>query len=214
MPFVLDLTYRVLLVWNKFGKIHVSNTITLNNYTMKKLFLLACLTLVLSMQTQAQIYSTSTGKVSFFSKTPVEDIDALSSQVVTLLNTKTGDVVMKIANTSFVFPNKLMQEHFNEKYMESETYPNSTFAGKINETIDYTKDGSYDVSVTGKLNIHGVEQLRTIKGKVIIKGETIQLLSDFMVKNVDHKIQIPQLVMAKIAEELTVKVDAILVPKK
>ncbi len=188
--------------------------ITLQHYNMKKLFVLACLTLVLGMQTQAQIYSTSTGKVSFFSKTPVEDIEALSSTVVTLLNTKTGDVVMKIANTSFIFPNKLMQEHFNEKYMESELYPNSTFAGKINETIDYTKDGSYDVTVTGKLNIHGVEQLRTIRGKVIIKGGTIQLLSDFMVKNADHKIKIPELVMAKIAEELAVKVDVILVPKK
>lgn len=214
MPFVLDLIYRVLLVWNKFGKINVTNHITLQHYNMKKLFVLACLTLVLGMQTQAQIYSTSTGKVSFFSKTPVEDIEALSSTVVTLLNTKTGDVVMKIANTSFIFPNKLMQEHFNEKYMESELYPNSTFAGKINEIIDYTKDGSYDVTVTGKLNIHGVEQLRTIKGKVIIKAGTIQLLSDFMVKNADHKIKIPELVMAKIAEELAVKVDVILVPKK
>lgn len=214
MLFVLDLTYRVLLVWNKFGKINVTNHITLQHHNMKKLFVLACLTLVLGMQTQAQIYSTSTGKVSFFSKTPVEDIEALSSTVVTLLNTKTGDVVMKIANTSFIFPNKLMQEHFNEKYMESELYPNSTFAGKINEIIDYTKDGSYDVTVTGKLNIHGVEQLRTIKGKVIIKAGTIQLLSDFMVKNADHKIKIPELVMAKIAEELAVKVDVILVPKK
>jgi polyisoprenoid-binding protein YceI len=107
-----------------------------------------------------------------------------------------------------------MQEHFNEKYIESEKYPQSSFKGKINETIDYTKDGEHNVTVTGKLNIHGVEQDRTISGKVIIKNGTIQLISEFKVRNVDHNIQIPKLVVAKIAEAIEVKVDCILMPKK
>jgi polyisoprenoid-binding protein YceI len=107
-----------------------------------------------------------------------------------------------------------MEEHFNEKYMESEKYPNSIFSGKINETIDYTKDGSYDVTVTGKLNIHGVEQLRTFKGKVMVKDQSIQLISDFKVKLADHNIDIPKLVVAKIAEVIDVHVDTTLIPKK
>lgn len=181
---------------------------------MKKLFYTAWLALSLSYTASAQIFSTANGKVDFYSKTPVEDIEAHTNTAVTLLNTKTGELVMKIVNTSFNFPNKLMQEHFNEKYMESEKFPNSTFSGKINETIDFTKDGTYDVTVTGKLTIHGVEQVRTIAGKIIIKNGTIQLLSDFKVKNADHKVQIPELVVAKIAEELSVHVDALLMPKK
>ena len=107
-----------------------------------------------------------------------------------------------------------MQEHFNEKYMESDKNPKSTFKGKINEKIDFTKDGEYNVTVTGKLNIHGVEQDRTISGKVIVKEGKIQLLTSFKVKNADHKVEIPKIVSAKIAEELDVKVDALLLPKK
>ena len=90
----------------------------------------------------------------------------------------------------------------------------SIFSGKINEIIDYTKDGSYDVTVTGKLNIHGVEQLRTFNGKVVVKEQTIQLICDFKVKVADHKIDIPKLIMAKIAEVIDVHVDTNLIPRK
>lgn len=181
---------------------------------MKKTMLFLMVAIGLTIQVNAQIYSTSNGKIDFFSKTPVEDIEAHSNTAVVLLNTATGDVVFKVQNTSFNFPNKLMQEHFNEKYMESEKYPSSLFKGKINEKIDFTKDGSYDVTVTGTLTVHGVDQPRTIKGRVVVKGGTVQLISDFMVKNADHKVQIPELVVAKISEELSVHVDATLAPKK
>lgn len=177
---------------------------------MKKAALFLGLFLVMIVGAKAQLYKTSTGKVSFYSKTPVENIEALSKNAAVILDSKTNNVVFKIFNTSFQFPNKLMQEHFNEKYMESETYPASTFSGKINEAVDYTKDGEYDVTVTGKLNIHGVTKERTIKGKVIVKNNTIQLLTDFKVKVADHNITVPSLVMAKIAEDIDVMVDALL----
>lgn len=163
---------------------------------------------------QAQLFNTSTAQIDFYSKTPVEDIEAHSKNAVVILDTKTNNVVFQVQNTSFVFPNKLMQEHFNEKYIESEKFPKSQFSGKINETIDFTKDGSYDVTVTGKLTVHGVAQDRTMNGKVSIKGGAIQLTTDFKVKVADHKIQIPTLVMAKIAEEVNVHVDASLSPKQ
>ncbi|MFY8021007.1 MAG: YceI family protein [Bacteroidia bacterium] len=179
---------------------------------MKKIVLVLGFALLM-IQLKAQVFSTSTGKVSFFSATPVEDIKAMDSHVLAVLNTK-GELAVLITNTQFEFENKLMQEHFNEKYIESEKYPQSSFKGKINEPIDFTKDGEHNVTVTGKLNIHGVEQDRTIVGKLIIKNGTVQLISDFKVKNADHKIEIPKLVVAKIAESIDVKVDCLLLPKK
>lgn len=181
---------------------------------MKTLLIMLVALIGLSINASAQIYHTASGKISFFSKTPVEDIDAKSNSTVVLLNTKNNEMVFKVQNTSFNFPNKLMEEHFNEKYMESEKYINSIFSGKINETIEYTKDGSYEVTVTGKLNIHGVEQIRTINGKVVVKDQTIQLISDFKVIVADHKIDIPKLVTAKIAEVIDVHVDTTLIPRK
>lgn len=163
---------------------------------------------------KAQLYSAATAKLSFYSKTPVEDIQAVSEKTKGLLNIKTGEVAFIVENTSFVFPNKLMQEHFNEKYMESEKFPISTFKGKVVETIDYEKDGEHKVSVLGKLNIHGVEIERTIPGVITIKEGVVQIKSDFKVKVADHKIQIPKLVLAKIAEEITVGLDAKLTPRK
>lgn len=180
---------------------------------MKNKLLILCFLFAMVSGIQAQIFSTSTGKVSFYSKTPMEDIAATNNKVLAVITTK-RDLAVSILNTNFVFHNKLMQEHFNEKYMESEKYPNCTFKGKINEDIDFTKDGVYKVTATGKLNIHGVEQDRTIAGTLIIKNGTVQLLSDFKVKNVDHKIEIPTVVMAKIQEEIEVKVDLLLMPKK
>jgi len=181
---------------------------------MKNSIIMLVALIGLSISASAQIYQTASGKISFFSKTPVEDIDAKSNSTVVLLNTNNNEVVFKVQNTSFKFPNKLMEEHFNEKYMESEKYPYSIFSGKINETIDYTKDGSYDITVTGKLNIHGVEQLRTFNGKVVVNDQSIQLNSDFKVKVADHNIDIPKLVVAKIAEVIDVHVDTTLIPKK
>ena len=175
------------------------------------LFLAIVLTLVVS--SKAQIWSTTTGKVSFFSKTPLEDIDGTNIKVMSVLNSK-REMAIIILNTGFDFPNKLMQEHFNEKYLESDKFPNSTFKGKINEEIDLTKEGEYKVTVTGKLNIHGVEMDRTITGTIKVKGGNIQMISTFKVRNDDHNIKIPTIVASKIAEELDVNVDLTLAPKK
>ncbi len=177
-----------------------------------KIFSLAFM-LILYTGLKAQMFSTSAGNVSFYSKTPLEDIAAVNTQVLAVLNLK-REVAVVITNTGFEFPNKLMQEHFNEKYVESEKYPQSTFKGKINEEIDLTQDGAYKVTVTGKLNIHGVEQIRTIPGTLTVKGGNIRFQSNFKVKNVDHKIEIPTVVMAKIQEEIDVKVDIMMLWKK
>jgi polyisoprenoid-binding protein YceI len=179
---------------------------------MKKIMLVMVMA-GLGFLANAQMYSTATGKVGFFSKTPVEDIKAENSSVLAVLKTETNELAISITNTAFEFDNKLMQEHFNEKYMESDKFPKSTFKGKINEKVDYTKDGEYSVTATGILNIHGVDQTRTITGTLTIKDGKVQLVSNFKVKVADHKITIPTIVTAKIAEEIDVKVDIILVKR-
>jgi hypothetical protein len=164
--------------------------------------------------TKAQLYSSQTVELSFFSKTPVEDIQAKSLKGLCVMNITTRELAFSVGNITFDFPNKLMEEHFNEKYMETEKFPNSTFKGKVNEQVDLSQNGEYKVTVTGKLNIHGVEQERTIPGIITVKDGVISVQCVFKVKVADHKITIPTLVVAKIAEEIEVKVNASLLPKK
>lgn len=159
------------------------------------------------------LYKATNAEVSFFSKTPLENIDGKTVTATTLINVETKEIAFVIQNVSFQFPNKLMQEHFNEKYMESEKFPLSQFRGTIQEKIDLKVPGTYQVTVKGKLTIHGVEQERTITGTILVAEGKITMQSKFRVKVADHKIEIPSLVATKIAEELDVDVNAVLLPK-
>jgi hypothetical protein len=158
----------------------------------------------------SQIYLAKTCEISFFSKGPIEDISAVNTSAKPILNTASGEIAVKVTIRGFVFKKKLMEEHFNEKYLESDKYPYSTFTGKINEAIDYTKDSVIKVTVTGKLNIHGVEKEYTVPGTITIKGKEIIIESKFNVALKDHNITIPKIVTQNIAEIVEVKVNATL----
>ena len=175
---------------------------------MKKIFLLFILLQLFLLRAGAQIFMTTNGNVQFFSKTPVEDISATNSTVSSLINTVTDSILVRMRNTSFVFKNGLMQEHFNENYMESSKYPLDEFYGKITPKVDYTKDGTYQVSATGKLEIHGTQKITTINGSLIIKNGTVNLDADFMVHTADFNIEIPKLVFEKIAQDIKVSMSA------
>ncbi len=170
--------------------------------------------LVLALSAHAQLFLTQTGETSFFSETPLENIAAKNTNTAAIINTAKGEIAIKMAMNQFVFPNKLMQEHFNENYMESDKYPTATFRGKIQETIDFKKDGVYDVSAKGTLEIHGIKQDRIIKGKLTVGKGQIMMESNFNIKLVDHKIDIPTVVFAKIAEVISVKSNWVLMAKK
>lgn len=180
---------------------------------MKKVLLLFALT-ASSLPLTAQLYTAQSGETSFFSKAPLEDISAVNKKVGAVLNTATGDIAVKIPMTEFSFPNKLMQEHFNENYVESDKYPAATFRGKIQETLDYTKPGSYPVTAKGTFDLHGVKQERTLKGTLTVGEGKLTLQSDFPVALKDHNIDIPKLVFQKIAETIAVKNTWVLVPRK
>lgn len=177
---------------------------------MKEKFGLFVSAIFISCSAFGQIYTGKTYEVSFFSHGPIEDIAAVSKSAQIMMNAPKREIGFKVTIKGFVFEKKLMQEHFNEKYLESDKYPYGTFAGTIRDTIDYKKDGTYKVTVSGKLNIHGVEKARTIPGTITVKGGDIIIDSKFNVALKDHNVEIPSLVSQNVAEVVEVKINATL----
>lgn len=153
----------------------------------------------------AQLFTTQTGEISFFSKTPMEDIDAINKQVGSIINSATNEVAVQMRVTNFIFPNKLMQEHFNENYLETDKYPNATFKGKIKESIDVKVAGTYAVTAAGTATIHGVSRPVELKGTLVSTGKTVSLTCVFDIHLDEYKIDIPKIVFKKIAEVIKVK---------
>lgn len=176
----------------------------------KSILIAAGLTFCIFSAASAQKYSTKNGKISFFSQTPVEKIEAHNNQVNSAMDISTGDFVFKVLIKGFEFERALMQEHFNENYMESEKYPNSTFKGKIInlKDINFNKDGKYNVNVEGDLTIHNVTRKVSVKGSIEVKGGDILADAKFKVLLKDYNIKVPNTVINSINEvqEITVSV--------
>lgn len=175
-------------------------------------FLLILLTAVMFANAQddkyANAYACQKGMVHFFSAAAIENIDATSNTAVCVLNTKTKKVFCRIKQTSFTFKDKLMRDHFNENYMESDKFPLAELDMVIVEDIDFTKDGTYDITLKGTLEMHGVKKEREIKGKLIVKnGQPVSATATFTVKLADHNIKIPSVVGANIAEDVKTDVS-------
>lgn len=173
---------------------------------MKKILLLF-LFIACFVAGKAQLYSCKEGTVSFFSEAPLENIDAINKNVSSFLNLATDEIIFLVAVRGFKFDKDLMEEHFNEKYLESDKYPNATFKGKINEKGVIGQQGIHNVTVTGKLNMHGVENEITVPGVVITSQDTIKARALFTVAIKDYKITIPKLVFQNIADTVTIKVN-------
>lgn len=155
------------------------------------------------------IYSCRNASLSFFSSAPMEDIEAKTDKGVSAINLKTGAVYFKVPVNTFQFRKKLMQEHFNENYLETDKYPYAEFKGKIVEpAADFNKEGTHDVTVEGVLSIHGVEKSYREKGTLTVQNGQVTSSSKFNVRLADHKIKIPTLVIKNIAEVVEVTVKA------
>jgi len=160
------------------------------------------------------IYSCRNANLSFFSSAPMEDIEAKTDKAVSAINVKTGAVYFKVPVSTFKFRKKLMEEHFNDNYLETEKYPYAEFKGKFSSPVDLSKDGTYDVTVEGILSMHGVDKAYTEKGTITVKDGKLTTLSKFNVRLEDHKIKIPTLVIRNIAEVVAVTVNATYVTAK
>jgi uncharacterized membrane protein len=176
---------------------------------MYKRFLLALLLLVAIIKAEAQdIWMTRNGTLAFHAGTSVEDIDGISNEMASLLNVRTGDLAFQVPVKSFHFKRALMEDHFNENYMESNKFPKSTFNGKINDIskVNFTKDGTYPVMVDGELMIHGFTRKVSVPGSINITGGKISAAATFKVLISDYNINIPGVVTEKIAKEAMIEV--------
>jgi polyisoprenoid-binding protein YceI len=129
-----------------------------------------------------------------------------------VLKSSTNEIQISLSIQNFKFKNALMEEHFNENYMESEKYPKAIFRGKINEPVDYTKDGETKVTITGKMELHGVSRDVTMDGLITKTGNDLKLNSKFKMKVADYNIQVPSMYVKNIAEEVDVTFLTVLEP--
>jgi hypothetical protein len=184
----------------------------------KLMFSLAALCLfAASAQAQSGAkFFTKDGKIKFSSDTPMEKIEGITNSASCLLDPATGDMAWKVLVKGFQFEKSLMQEHFNENYMESDKHPNATFSGKITNLneVNLAKDGTYNATVSGKMTMHGVTKDFTTYGAITVAGGKIRLNAGFSVACADYNIEIPAVVKDNIAKEIKVLIDATLAPKQ
>lgn len=163
----------------------------------------------------SQKVMTRTGEIKFEASMPAfEEIAAKNNTVSCILDESTGDFVALALVKAFKFKAPLMEEHFNENYIESSKFPKSTFKGKI-LNFDASKLSAaktvYDLE--GDLTLHGVT--KKIKTKITLVGtaDKVNVTSNFLVKPQDYNIEIPSLVKNKIAENVKIAINFILQPK-
>lgn len=154
-------------------------------------------------------YFTRTGHIWFFSEAPLENIEAHNRQVATFVSFDTGELVFSVPMKAFEFRKSLMQEHFNENYVESDKYPRGTFKGTITniKSIDTQKDGLYPAKVKGTLTIHGVARPIAANGTLEVRGSRIAAKSTFTITPEEYNIEIPLLVRQHVAKSIQINVD-------
>lgn len=130
---------------------------------------------------------------------------------MSVLTLPTGDLQFSVLIKSFHFKKSLMEEHFNENYMESDKYPKASFKGKINDlsNVNFTKDGVYTVEVSGDLTMHGVTNKISTPGTITVRSGIITAAADFKLKLADYKISIPKIVKDNIAEVIDIKLSCL-----
>ena len=175
---------------------------------MKKLITLLIVATLFG-SADAQKLLTRNGKITFFSKSPLENIEAVNNDVTSIIDQKKGDFVFAVLIKSFKFKKALMEEHFNENYMESNTFPKANFKGTITNLskVNFNKDGAYPVSVKGDLVLHGVTKNVEVPGTISVAQGKISATANFNIKLKDYNIKIPSAVADKIAETINISVD-------
>jgi polyisoprenoid-binding protein YceI len=159
---------------------------------------------------------TRTGQLSFYSSTPVEDIEGISNDAGCVLDAGSKRIQLTVGMKSFVFEKALMQEHFNENYVESHKFPNATFKGELPEfpTSDFENQKAFETIVTGVLELHGVSKEITTKAKFAYLDNQWVAKATFKVKPQDFDIEIPAVVADKIADTIEVRIKTELKPLK
>ncbi len=183
---------------------------------MKIKILIGLLIFSFSSGIYAQKLITKEGKIEIFSQTPLFTIEAVNNKVASILNTQTGDMVVSTLVRSFKFKEALVEEHFNENYMDSEKYPKAVFVGRIvnYHTIDFSKDGEYKAVVVGKLTIHGVTNNIKDNARIIIKDKKVRGKLTFNVPLTAYNIRVEKAYKKAIKDEIKLQVSFVYKPYK
>ena len=173
---------------------------------MKKILLLFLLVSSFCFSLSAQKYFVRDGKISFYSDTPIEKIEAQNNSATSVIDAETGKMEFAVLIKAFQFEKALMQEHFNENYMESSQFPKAKFKGEITnlEEIDFRNDGTYAADINGELTIHGVTQEVTVTGIFVVTDGQLNAKANFKILVADYGIKIPAVVRENIAKEVEV----------
>jgi polyisoprenoid-binding protein YceI len=153
-------------------------------------------------------YFSKDGKISFYSKAPMENIEAHNNKAVSVIDLSSGAMEFSVLMKGFEFEKAKMQEHFNENYVESDKYPKASYVGKIENlsSLKIKQDGSYPVKITGKLTMHGVTKDQSAEAVITVKGGNISAVSDLTITLQDYNVQIPSLVAEKISKTVKITV--------
>ncbi len=192
-------------------QIHITST-NLKITNMKKLLYLFLA--ILSIPVFGQKHFTKSGEISFYSDAPMEKIEAHNKRVTAVLDAETGAIEFALLVKSFQFEKALMQEHFNENYMESDKYPKALFKGSITNLseVKLEEPGTYQANITGDLTIHGVTKPLETEATFTVGEDGIDGVSKFTVSCADYEIKIPKVVIDNIAKEIEVSVNVNLQP--
>lgn len=171
--------------------------------------IIGCILTFAAVSVNAQKYFTREGKIDFYSDAPMEKIEASNNTVTCVVDAESGKMEFAVLIKAFQFEKALMQEHFNENYMESSKFPKATFKGQINNlaAINFSKDGEYPAKISGELTIHGVAQPVETEGTFTVKDGKIAAVSTFEIAVADYKIEIPAVVRDNIAKMVRIDVD-------
>jgi polyisoprenoid-binding protein YceI len=163
---------------------------------------------------KAQVYATRNGFIGFYSKTSLEDIKAENKQVYAVIDAGKKNLGFNLLVKGFSFHKKLMQDHFNEEYIESDKYPKARFIGSYTGDVDITKNGIYKVQVQGDLTLHGVTKAINVPATIEVKDGKLTGRSEFKLTPSDFNIKIPSLVREKIAQQMDIRVSVECNPTK
>lgn len=176
--------------------------------------ILTILLLVATTSLKAQIFLTRNGFIGFYSTTPLEDIKAENKQVYAVIETAKKILAFTLLVKGFEFPKKLMQEHFNENYIESDRFPKASFTGDYTGNVDIRKNGVYPVTVQGQLTLHGITKPVKVPATIEVQNDKLIGSCNFQITPGDFEIKIPALVREKIAKQIDVRVQVDCVPTK
>jgi polyisoprenoid-binding protein YceI len=182
---------------------------------LKKILIGTGLVLALQSNLYAQNnkYFSKTANISFDAEGKLDDVEEIKAKTkaaTCVYDEATGAMEWAVNINSFVFASSLMQEHFNENYMESSKFPKASFKGKVENFADIklTTDGTYPAKVVGKLTMHGVTKDIATTGEMkVVKGE-VTAISNFEVALKDYNITIPTVVFMKVAENVKISINA------